>query len=161
MSTEQQQKFYVYLGVRRAKSAKGAELHHALRMRDPANGTFETEEHLYAAKRGTGPSLIGGIYSGVFGPGGTAYGFSHPAFTGERCDDREQVIEWEALDAQARTEAKRAKLERELSSELLTVLLPIRRRYHAALRRGDYLTADALASATTRFLRVPVKAGER
>jgi hypothetical protein len=107
--------------------------------------------------------VIGGIYTGAQFSDTGAKGLNDASYAGRKHPDAGDVLQWQALDGQARDDHANAKLERDdqRADAYRTALLPIRQQYHSAVARGDMHMARAIAAAVSRALTTPVREHEK
>lgn len=121
------------------------------------------EELLFAHKRGSGPRVIGGIYTGAEYSAAESQMRGLPRATYKaRWEVASDLIEWEAKDGAALTAQRTQKMESEAGrvSELEALLLPLRKLHHTYRLRNDHAGMEALQAAMLRVLRTPPRAHE-
>ena len=104
------------------------------------------------------PSVLGGVYKGASFSDKGISGINRISFV-RRWKVEADIIEWQALDAQAKEHYAAQKLEKDAArgDEILRQLVELRRSYQAMAARGDYAGCAALKAAVISRLSVPLR----
>lgn len=108
---------------------------------------------------------VGNIYSGaeclINADGGVRMrGLDTHLLFDSRYPDEEKRLEWEALDREARRVRGLEKADKADRSDMERILLPLRKQYWAAMKRGDVYGANVVEHAVLMALRTPVRKSE-
>lgn len=119
------------------------------------------DERLYDL--GKYAAAVGGQYRGATFGETKSIGVAVAKFIGARWPDRDRCIDWEAEDKAAEIEmaGKRLAADAKRKSEIDAIMLPLRRRYDAARRRGDYGAYTALRQVVLASLEKPPRENEK
>lgn len=114
------------------------------------------EEQWYTFKQAM-DKVVGNIYRGASFEGSTAYGLTTMRWTGDRWPVVEDRMRWDALDTAAAVAKKQQTLEAKSkkSKPLEECLLPLRKLYDNARRRGDRIECEAIVQAVLVAIRKP------
>lgn len=117
---------------------------------------------LFEAKKGFERS-IGYVYTGAEWSEQSVWGLSTLKPTGKRWDDEAERLKWKALDSDTAVEKRRAALDasNKAENEYDDMLLPARKAYTSAARRGDMVTCRAIDQAVLMALHRPVRKTEQ
>lgn len=99
------------------------------------------------------PTVIGGIYRGASFSPERIHGLGDVTFTGDRWQDKEQRVLWQAASDDAEEKIRARRLEKEQGNEIEELLLPLRKQYASAVKRFDYTTRETLERAVLRALK--------
>lgn len=148
--TELVAKDYVYLGKRVNSKMEPVA---AIRLINE-DGTLDADEALYKFDRKMNKN-VGGVYTGAkFTSNGSSRGLAEARWK-RMWDNQEDRIKWSALNDEAESRLRSAKLEKEEGriNDIEQIMLPLRKTYENMRFRHDWAGQEALEKAVLRALR--------
>lgn len=149
---------FVYLGVRQGPDNKPRAALAVIY----ENGNL-SPTRVYAMTKDFKRRVIGGVYKGArFDEDKAMYGAPVAVFD-RLWPDAEQRAIWQALaqDEEANMAVRRVEADERRISEIDKAMIPLRKIYHAAIKRGDLLGAYAVERAIVRSLHRPLRDAEK
>jgi hypothetical protein len=159
MTTEEQFEAFDFVACGQRTDPKGKRFVMIARLHPETNTIIDTMAFDYSRGK---DKVLGSVYRGATFTAHAAKGIEAAQWV-KQWAHMPDLIEWTALDTEAKNKHKRIALEADAGKidEIEKILRPLRKQYNAMFKRYDMAGCAALENAVNQALRTPVRQSEK